>query len=622
MALSGGVWELNASATASNVNAGYFNPSNTNMPTDLTTDAGTGNTSSPVVSSASYNFVAGDVGNWLYIKSGTNWTPGWYQIASVASNKATLTASIGTAVQQTILGYPYPEYMTNTVVGCATVGTPTNGTWSIDYSQSTAANNSTINDLASANGTTNPAVVTSATYTFGVNTVGNGIHVNSGTNWTAGWYEIVSVSGGAATLDRAVGTLAALAVGTYRIGGALSLGSSDDAVFENGVAGARFFVKNGSYNQAGAVTISAAGTAAKPISIEGYNLYRGDTPSAANQPTINCGANSFTVGSNWITYNIKMTGTAAVVLALTTAASSLFNSTITNTSTTAGRAAISTSFTVFVQGCSLSSMRGNAVSAINNGGIFMGCYFHDSVSGITGTTAAFACINCIFENCVTAPILITGSSTNILTFFNNTFYGAENKQGTAISLASGVTGLRIANNIIYGFSTGISHASGVYFGGYGNYNDYFNNTADVSGWPKGMNDLAVNPSFTNMAQLTGSTATTSTTTLTQSGGNFATVTDGVDYIRIVSGTGVTAGLYPIISHTATTVTSSISFGTNATADKVWQITTGHNLAVGTNLKATGFPGVFNGSNTTGYLDIGAAQRQEAGTSGGSFTFGS
>src|SRR3990167_10604297 len=98
MALSvNSVYELNASATASNVNAGGFNPSNANMLTDLAATSATGNDA--VVTSASYTFVAGDVGHWVYVKSGTDWTPGWYKIASVAGGAATLDSAIGEAVQ-------------------------------------------------------------------------------------------------------------------------------------------------------------------------------------------------------------------------------------------------------------------------------------------------------------------------------------------------------------------------------------------------------------------------------------------------------------------------------------------------------------------------------------------
>src|ERR1700677_5124809 len=100
MALSAGtIYEVRSTATSGNVNGGGFNPANPNGLTNLATTTGTGNTASPVVSSASYNFAAGDVGAWLYVQGGTNWTPGWYQIASVASNKATLSAGVGQAIQ-------------------------------------------------------------------------------------------------------------------------------------------------------------------------------------------------------------------------------------------------------------------------------------------------------------------------------------------------------------------------------------------------------------------------------------------------------------------------------------------------------------------------------------------
>lgn len=113
-----------------------------------------------------------------------------------------------------------------------------------------------------------------------------------------------------------------------------------------------------------------------------------------------------------------------------------------------------------------------------------------------------------------------------------------------------------------------------------------------------------------MAQITGSTATTSGNVLTQAGGDFSSVVDGRDYLYLVSGTGVTTGIYGITAHTTTTVTLDLAPGTDATADKVWQITTGRNFAVGPNLKATGYPGVFAGGLTTGAIDVGGVQRQE------------
>src|ERR1041385_4090644 len=91
------VWDCRSTATSGNLNGGGFNPANANMVTDLAGTSCTGN--SPVVTSATYTFVAGDVGAKVYIKSGTNWTPGWYPIASVNAGAATLSAAIGAAAQ-------------------------------------------------------------------------------------------------------------------------------------------------------------------------------------------------------------------------------------------------------------------------------------------------------------------------------------------------------------------------------------------------------------------------------------------------------------------------------------------------------------------------------------------
>src|SRR5258708_6538172 len=108
---------------------GFFDPNLATGVADLAATSAT--TVSPVVTSATYTFVAGDVGAWLYIKSGSNWTPGWYPIASVSAGAATLTAGVGTAILS--------NFTANTAAGCATTGSPTSGTGSIDYSQQNAA---------------------------------------------------------------------------------------------------------------------------------------------------------------------------------------------------------------------------------------------------------------------------------------------------------------------------------------------------------------------------------------------------------------------------------------------------------------------------------------------------
>ena len=57
---------------------------------DFTNDLAATDASPSVLSSASRNFVAADVGNLIKITAGTNFVVGWYQVISVAANAATL----------------------------------------------------------------------------------------------------------------------------------------------------------------------------------------------------------------------------------------------------------------------------------------------------------------------------------------------------------------------------------------------------------------------------------------------------------------------------------------------------------------------------------------------------
>lgn len=612
MALSAStVFEINSGATASNVNGGGFNPTNTHGVADGVIASGTGN--SPTLTSATYTFAAGDVGAWVYFPAQTNMTAGWYQIASQTGGVATLSAVVGAAIQ-----VANNRYIPNTVAGCATTAAPTGVTFLVDYSQNTAAV-LTNTDLTSTAAST---TVTSLLGTFTPVMVGNLIHLTAltGTGAIVGWYEIVQYTDAHnVILDRTpTNGVNNITAGTYFVGGALSLGSSDDAVFELAVssttAATRYFIKGGSsivYNIGGTVSISAAANTVWPVIVEAYATLRGDRPTGATRPTFNLGATQITWGANWDKYCLITTSTAATAESGGANGKSV-DCKCFNSSTTAGRTAYGAVSTYTYIRCEGISMRGNAFNLGSQTANFIGCYAHDSDKGIVASTGAITVQDSIIANNVTSGISTTGADVGLKIFINNTLYGAENKLGLGLTLASGTTNTIFLNNIIYGFTTGVTHAD-TQTVCYDNYNNYFNNTADVSSsvqWQKGPNDIALNPGFTNVAQLTGSTATTSGSVLTQSGADFSSVTDNVDFVYIVSGTGITAGKYLITSHTGTTLTLNAAPGTSAVADKVWQITTNHNFGVGTNMKATGTPGVFPGGLTTGYIDIGAAQRQE------------
>lgn len=628
MALSAsGIFEINSAATASNVNPGYFNPANANMATDLTTDDNTANTNSPVCSSASYNFVAGDVGHRVYVKSGTDWTPGWYLIASVASNKATLSAAVGEAEQES-----NRRIITNTVAGCATVGTPTNGTWTIDYSRSTASPFAST-DLASANGTTNPSAITSATNPFTIAMVGNGLRVTAGTNWTVAWHEIVSVSGTTATIDKAAGAAASISSGTGKVGGALSLASTfDDDLFElilgTDTAAMRWFVKNGTYTLGEAVGVANDITTKSQACIEGYATMRGDRPTGSTRPTFATGANGITInGAGIEVRSLIITGTASPLTSFGNN-SRIFNVKAVNSSSTAARVALGQDAAniTFID-CEGISYRGIGITQGPTHTNIIGGFYHDSDVGVKLNGHPYTVQDVLIANNVTAAIDITQAPTSQPTIQNCTLYGAEDKLGIGLKVLSTSVRINFINNIIYGFVTGVDFATAC-FSHYDDHNNYYNNTTDVTAaanWQKGANDIALDPQFTSVQQRTGSTATTTAGNhLVQAGATFQTwgVTAGTHYLRLVSGTGVTAGYYGIASvDSETQITTDITLSANATADKVWAIVTGLDWSVGTNMKAEGLTGAFHGSSTTSYFDLGAAQRQEAGgVSGGSFTF--
>ena len=203
------IFEVN-SGGSDTANGGGFDPANASMATDLAATSATG--TAPVVTSASYNFSTRDNGAWLFIKGGTNWTPGWYQIASTSGNAATLTATIGSAM---LLSGNVPA-SASTVAGCATTAILTGGTWSIDYSQSTAPGIA-YTDMVIGSTTTQ---YTSAAKPVGPNLVGNLIAVTSGTGFTVQRVQVVSVSGITATCDKSLGTGASTG-GNGGLGGAL-----------------------------------------------------------------------------------------------------------------------------------------------------------------------------------------------------------------------------------------------------------------------------------------------------------------------------------------------------------------------------------------------------------------
>lgn len=443
--------------------------------------------------------------------------------------------------------------------------------------------------------------------------VGNGVKVVSGTNFLVSWYEVISVVAGASiTLDRNC-TSAAGAAGVVNIGGALSLGAANDGTaIAVAVAGNKFYIKSGAYN-IGAATTFVNGAAASCITVVGYTATRDDACTGDNRPLINMQASLWTGGFNNLFYNLRFTGTNTQVIT-SSGRSKWFNVSVTNTSTAAGLNGFNVSTAgVMLTDCEFVSYRGNAIIFATAATAYLhGCYIHDSNIGVaygTGTGGSFF-LNCIFADNVTTAFNATSTPNSMTSIVGCTFYGAENKLGTAVSIAASAFGVFLYNNIFYGFITAITDANGAGTS-FGNYNCLNNNTDNYVTFTAGANDITSPPVFTNVAQLIGSTASLVLAVLNDAGANFSSVTDGVDFCQIKSGTGVTViGKFLISSHTANSLTLSSNPGSSAVADKVYQVTTGHDFSVGSSVMALGFPSSFQAGLSTSYVDIGAVQRKE------------
>ncbi len=282
--------------------SGGFNPQNANFITDGT--ATNGNTSAPVFSSVSYNFVASDVGAWVFIKSNVaaNVSPGWYQIASLSGSNAVLSAAIGAGQlwggNQGTTNEAL-SFIPSTLAGISTASSPTTITWGIDYSQQDA-NKFAYTDLVSVTTTT----ITSTGHPFGKNCIGNLLRITSGTSWTVQTCEITNVTGTTATVDKTVGGTG-LTGGNGYLGGAYA---GPQLIGVITVTGNRIFIKAGTGYTMNSSTPSVAGgifTTATIANYYGYTTTRGD--GAPTKPVFTASGIStvtmFTVSAGGSTFN-------------------------------------------------------------------------------------------------------------------------------------------------------------------------------------------------------------------------------------------------------------------------------------------------------------------------------
>lgn len=618
-------WKIIAGSTANNVNGGGFNTANANFIADFTTDTNTANTSAPVISSASYNFVAGDVGAMFYVKSGTNWTAGFYPIASVAANKATLNAAIGAASQ---LSATYGKYILNTVAGCATVGTPTSGNCGVDYSKLLTAPITAVADFNAVGASTN---LTSATAGFTKVHVGNIFHqttTGTGAFGIVGYYEIVSYTNATTVvLDRTPNSGTASVNTTGYVGGAMSLNSSiDDAFFEAQVAGNINWYK-GALTLGQAVSIALVGTNTATIEHIGFNTIMGDNPTpfgvSSNAPVVDTSTFGFVYGTLHNASYIIFTGTSTSSV-IQGPLSTFRYFKVFNTSTTANRNAHSMGQNSHSWNFECVSNRGfGLIASASTNSKAQDFYSHDSASGYENLQQGTSVSRGVFAHNLTGVTVGVAGSTLFDHCTIHGFTGTPPAASIGVSIGATFNPVMLNNCIIDGYETAVSQTTASNPASKGQYNCYFNYTTAATNYAIDTTDLlATDPQYTGVAELSGSGASSATSTVTFTGSpDLTTVTDNVDYLRVVSATTAVVMTYLITGHNngAHTVTTSPAIGTGSNI--VWFIPTGHNFAIGNNLKGAAFPGTYQGSTSTSYQNQGAIKRAvNNGTSGGSYGF--
>jgi len=487
MALSGTTHFVMKNGGSDTANSGAFDPGQTaGMFTDGAATLAT--STAPVFTSASYNFVAGDVGARVFIGAGTNWRVGWYTIVSVAANAATLNA---THEQYSL----YPVGI-SAFDGCASVASPTGATWSIDYSLM-PTRRIAFTDLASAGA---GLTASSAGNPIGKQMVGNSILISAGTNFTAGLYVLASVaasvgtflgaanmttgagSGGTGGMGGAFATLGQL--GVYHVAGNLLLAQYNATPFTS---------TNTTNNTALGRMTMVAGAAGGYTILRGFDVAPGD--QTANRPEFKWGVNGAS--------NFLVTGTSRTSIQNLIFNGNRANFTNVGAFTHGGGQGIV--YRVKIMGCSVATTFGSVVVrefemtdctqtiAMSTGlQSFSSCYFHDNtVTPISWTTGTFSVTRSIFDTNGAAGISVGGacvsSSISGCTFYGNT--------GPGIALTSAPISLSIENNIFEANTTYGITLAGTYGGVFLQNNAYYNN-------PSGQVTAGTVPNYQNLGAIT------------------------------------------------------------------------------------------------------------------------
>lgn len=420
-------FNVSTSGHATNFGGG-FDPTNAGFLTDLAATGATG--TAPVVTSASYNFDDTDVDHWIFIQAGTNWRVGWYKITSVDAGAATLNA--------TAEAYSLYPIGVSAYDGCATVASPTGGTWAMDYSRSAPPLQFT--DLV-IDATTNTDI-SSAAHTLGKQMLGNIIPITSGTGFTVQRIQLTSyVSAGVLRADKAVGTVGSTG-GTGYLGGALASpgGAAALAVAESAtqchisVWAGTYSLTSTSAAASGKVTFPTNTSNTALCGIRGCNTVPGDQDGT--RPTMRggvAGANNYMInmGSSLsFVENLVLDGNNGTyaswrgISAATGQSGHIFNVKFLNMD---GNAIAPGAGYVHISNCEFTAIGSGAVIDIASRVVGMdNCYFHANSGHSIQMSNGFGKLtawNLLFANNTGRDIYNSNADGAGLTLANCTFYG-------------------------------------------------------------------------------------------------------------------------------------------------------------------------------------------------------
>ena len=325
---------------------------------------------------------------------------------------------------------------------------------------------------------------------------GNFIYIASGTNFTVGWYEIVSVSVGVSlTVDRAC-TTGAGALGVGNIGGSLS--TPRKGVYINLVPGNICYYKSGTFTAIETIDSVGDGNSTGNIWNIGYKTTRGDNPTGTDRPIWAMSTYGLWFGKYWRFKNLSVTSTNSQALRFNQD-SIAENCKVYNSSASAGGYAFfAENESIRIINCEAICTNGVGIGNDGGGGktgghVIQGCYIHDSANGINnnGGYNEGSILNCVFAN-ITGTALKKALREPVI---GCTFYGGSSPQGVGLDVQSDA--VCVMNNIFVNWTTGITMPSGAATSAFIDYNNFYGNTTARTNVSAGDHDTAINPAFVN-----------------------------------------------------------------------------------------------------------------------------